>query len=139
MATIIQETVVDARAEEVWAALRDFGALHERLAPGFVVDTQVDGDVRTVTFANGGVARELLVGVDEGARRLAYSVIESGLSFTHHNASATVVPEGEDRCRFVWVADVLPDEVAPVVAGMMAQGIEVMRRTLSSTSGAAVT
>lgn len=131
MATIIEETVVDAPAEEVWAALRDFGAVHTRLAPGFVVDAHVDGDVREVTFANGAVARELLVGRDEGARRLAYAVIESGLPLRHHNASASVVAEGAHRSRFVWVTDVLPDEVAPVVAGMMAQGIEVMRRTLS--------
>ena len=131
MATIIEETVVDAPAEEVWEALRDFGAVHERLAPGFVVDAHVDGDVREVTFANGAVARERLVGRDDRARRLAYAVIESGLPLSHHNASVSVVADGADRSRFVWVADVLPDEVAPVVAGMMAEGIEVMRRTLS--------
>ena len=132
MATIIKETVVDAPAPSVWEALRDFGAVHERLAPGFVVDSRLDGDVRTVTFANGAVAREALVGIDEQARRLAYSVVESGLGLTHHNASASVVPEGDGRSRFVWVTDVLPDEAAPVVDGMMAQGLEVMRRALAT-------
>jgi hypothetical protein len=132
MATIIEETVIEAPADAVWAALRDFGAVHERLAPGFVVDAQVDGDVRTVTFANGATAQEQLVGLDDGARRLAYAVVESGLHLTHHNASASVLDAGEGRSRFVWVSDVLPDEAAPVVAGMMAEGIDVMRRTLSS-------
>jgi hypothetical protein len=132
MATIIKETLVDASAASVWDALRDFGAVHERVAPGFVVDSRLEGDVRTVTFFNGAVAREALVGVDDGARRLAYAVVESGLGLTHHNASAAVVPEGDGRSRFVWVTDVLPDEAAPVVAGMMEQGLEVMRRTLSA-------
>ena len=131
MATLIRETEVEAPAEAVWAALRDFGAVHERVAPGFVVDAQLDGDVRTVTFFNGAVAREALVGLDDGARRLAYSVVESGLGLTHHNASATVIPEDDRRSRFVWVADVLPDEAAPTIAGMMEQGLEVMRRALA--------
>src|SRR5215213_4465325 len=101
MATIIKETQVEAPAEAVWAALRDFGAVHERLAPGFVVDTHLEDGVRTVTFGNGAVAREALVGVDDRARRLAYTVVESGLGFTHHNASATVVAESDGSSRFV--------------------------------------
>jgi carbon monoxide dehydrogenase subunit G len=132
MATIIREAHVAAPADAVWAALRDFGAVHERVAPGFVVDAQLEDDVRTVTFFNGAVAREALVGVDEEARRLAYSVVESGLGLRHHNASASVVPDGEGGSRFVWVTDVLPDDAAPTIAGMMEQGLEVMRRTLSS-------
>jgi len=134
MATIIKETVVDAPADAVWEALRDFGAVHERVAPGFVVDSRLEGDVRTVTFFNGAVAREALVGVDDGARRLAYAVVESGLGLRHHNASASVVPEGDGRSRFVWVTDVLPDEAAPVVAGMMQQGLDVMRRALAASA-----
>ena len=132
MATIIKETLVDAPAPAVWEALRDFGAVHERVAPGFVVESRLEGDVRTVTFFNGAVAREALVGLDDSARRLAYAVVESGLGLTHHNASASVVPEGDDRCRFVWVTDVLPDDAAPVVAGMMEQGLEVMRRAMAT-------
>jgi len=132
VATIIKEALVEAPAEAVWAALRDFGAVHQRVAPGFVLDAQLDGDVRTVTFANGAVAREQLVGADDAARRLAYSVVESGLGLTHHNASASVAPEGDGCSRFVWVTDVLPDEAAPTIAGMMDQGLEVMRRALSS-------
>jgi hypothetical protein len=49
---------------------------------------------------------------------------------THHNASAQVFPDGEGRCRFVWIADLLPHEAAPGVAGMMDQGLAVIKRTL---------
>ena len=56
MATIRKEIALDARPDDVWAALRDFHAVHERLAPGFVTESRPDGDARIVTFANGAVA-----------------------------------------------------------------------------------
>lgn len=137
MATIIEEVVIDARPDDVWAALRDFGAVHERLVPGFVVECRPEGgDSRVITFFNGAVAREVLVGVDDDARRLAYSVVEGPLGSTHHNASAQVFPEGDGRTRFVWITDVLPDAVGPVVREMMVRGIGVMQQTLSGASAA---
>jgi hypothetical protein len=139
MASIRKEISIDARPDDVWAALRDFGALHRRLVPGFVTDAQLDGDdTRVVTFFNGVVAREKLVGVDDDARRLAYSVLESPLGATHYNGSAQVLAEGDgDRgCRFVWIVDVLPHDVAEVVSGLMSQGIDAMKRTLESQAAA---
>jgi hypothetical protein len=59
MATIRKEISIAARAEEVWDAVRDVGALHTRLVPGFVIDTRLEPGARIVTFANGMVAREL--------------------------------------------------------------------------------
>jgi len=38
MASIRKEILIDAPPEDVWAAVRDVGAVHRRLAPGFVVD-----------------------------------------------------------------------------------------------------
>ncbi|MDQ3758279.1 MAG: SRPBCC family protein [Actinomycetota bacterium] len=133
MASIHKEITIDARPEDVWDALRDFGAVHERLAPGFVVDARLDGDdARIVTFFTGSVAREVLVGVDEEARRLAYSVVEGPLPVTHHNASAQVLADGDGQARFVWITDVLPDAVAPHVDGLMAQGIAVIKQALEA-------
>jgi carbon monoxide dehydrogenase subunit G len=132
MASIRKEILIDAPPQDVWAAVRDFGALHERLVPGFVVDTRLDGDVRAVTFFNGAVARERLVAVDDQDRRLAYTVIEGPLGTTHHNASAQVIAQGAGRSVFVWVTDVLPDDVAPNVADLMERGISVIKQTLES-------
>jgi hypothetical protein len=101
--------------------------------PGFVVACDLDGpDTRVVTFFNGAVAREVLVGVDDDARRLAYTVVEGPLDSTHHNASAQVVPEDGDRIRFVWTTDVLPDAVAAMVGELMDRGIAVIKQTLES-------
>jgi (2Fe-2S) ferredoxin len=132
MATVRKEIVIDARPDDVWDALRDYGAVHERLATGFVVDAHLDGDDRIVTFGSGAVARERLVAIDEEHRRLVYSVVESPLGATHHNASAQVVADGDDRVRFVWITDVLPDHLAPVVDELMEQGARVMKQTLES-------
>jgi hypothetical protein len=87
MASVMREIAIDAAPDDVWDALRDFGAVHERLAPGFVVATELDADeTRVVTFFSGAVARERLVGVDEATRRLVYSVVEGPLGSIHHNA-----------------------------------------------------
>jgi hypothetical protein len=130
MATIYKEFVVQAGVDQVWDALRDFGAVHQRLAPGFVTDCRLEEEgARVVTFANGAVARELLVGVDESARRLCYTV--AGSQAAHHNASAQVFAEGPERTRFVWITDVLPHEHAKYIDAMMAQGAEVMKSALA--------
>ena len=132
MATIIKEAIIDASPEDAWGALRDFGAVHERLVPGFVVDCRLDDDgSRVVTFFNGAVAREILIGVDEAARRLAYAAVEGPLGSTHHNASAQVLAAPGGGTRFVWTTDVLPDAVAPIVDQMMARGIAVIEETLA--------
>jgi carbon monoxide dehydrogenase subunit G len=129
MASIHKETHLDAKPADVWAAIRDVGAVHRRLAPGFVIDTRMDGDAaRIVTFANGLVVRELIVDVDDDVRRLAYSAV--GGRSTHHNASFQVFADGERGSRLVWIADVLPHEVAKPIADMMEQGLDAVRQTL---------
>jgi len=128
MASIRKEISIDARPEDVWAALRDVGALHTRLVPGFVVDTHLEEGARVVTFGNGTVARELIVDLDDEARRLVWSVV--GGRFTHHNASAQVFPDGGERSRFVWIADLLPNELAGDIGALMEQGTAVIKKTL---------
>lgn len=129
MASIRKEIVIDARPEKVWDAIRDVGALHERLVPGFVVDTRLEEGARVVTFGNGVVARELIVDLDDAVRRLVWAVVGSP-RLTHHNASVQVFADGEHRSRVVWIADVLPNEIAGYMAGLLDQGLGVMKKTL---------
>ena len=128
MASIYKEIIIDAHPDDVWDALRDFGAVHTRLAPGFVLDTKLDGDARIVTFANGSVARETLVDCDDKRRRLAYAIVSERLK--QHSASVQVFAEGETRSRVVWIADVLPHEIAPYMDGQMDQGLLAMQKKL---------
>jgi hypothetical protein len=128
MASIHKEIIIDANPADVWDALRDFGALHTRLVPGFVTDTKLEGDARIVTFANGTVAREILVDCDDKRRRLVYAIKNERL--TQHSASAQVFPEGESRTRFVWIADVLPHDFAAYMEGQMELGLAAMQKAL---------
>lgn len=140
MASITKQIDIDAPAAAVWDALRDFGALHERLVPGFVTDARMVGDdVRAITFFNGARARERLVTIDDGQRRLVYTVIESGLNGTHDNSSAQVIDLGDGTSRFIWVKDVLPDTLAPIIDGLMVRGIAVIKTTMESAEQRAPT
>lgn len=135
MATIRKEFRIDAPAQEVWEAFRDVYAVHKRLATGFVTDCRRDGEDRIVSFANGLVAREVIVDVDDVQRRLVYSAKSQRLA--HHNASFHVCEDGPARCRVVWLAYVLPHEVAGAIGAMMDQGVAAMSRTLESHSAPA--
>ncbi len=137
MASIRREVLIGVPAAQAWAAMRDVGALHTRLAQGFVADCRLDGEgARIVSFANGMVVRELIVTVDDDARRVAWAAVGGRLS--HHNASTQVFDEGTGgRCRVVWQADLLPDALAPAVAAMIEQGMAAMQRTLEAAAPAA--
>jgi uncharacterized protein YndB with AHSA1/START domain len=132
MASIRKEIEIDAPAEHVWAAIRDIGAVHTRFAREFVVDTKLDGDSRLVTFANGEVVRERIVDIDDRAQRLAYAVVD--WRTTHHNASFQVMPDGNERCRLVWITDLLPDALEELVGGFVEQGCAAIKRTLEARS-----
>ncbi|QBB70811.1 SRPBCC family protein [Pseudolysobacter antarcticus] len=136
MASIHQEISIDASPEYIWAAVADVGAVHTRLAPGFVVDTQLEPGVRIVTFANGLVARELIVAIDHDRRRLVWAIV--GGRLTHHNASLQVFAEDAGRSRVLWIADLLPDELAPNIGAMIVQGLRVMQQTLEHSVAQAI-
>jgi hypothetical protein len=132
MASIIRAAIIEAPAAKCWEAVMDFGALHERLARGFVTDTVMLSDRdRRVTFANGAVAVERLVGVDVERMRLAYGVVDSPLGTEHYNASVQIMPLGAAQCRFVWTVDLLPDELAGRVGELMDAGLKAMADTLA--------
>ena len=128
MATVRKTISTTASPDAAWSALRDIGALHTRLVPGFVVDTKLEPGARIVTFGNGMVVRELIVTLDDDARRVVWSAV--GGSLTHHNASAQVATGPSGETTIVWIADFLPNEAAPTIEGMMDQGMAVMKKTL---------
>jgi carbon monoxide dehydrogenase subunit G len=129
MATIYKEIIIDAPVEHVWDAMRDVGALHTRLVPGFVTNTRLEGDVRVVTFANGMVVTEPIVSLDDTRRRLVWTLKE-GANTTHYNAVLEAHPDG-DRTRVRWTTDLLPNEVTEQIGQMQDQALAAMKRALS--------
>lgn len=128
MASLRKQISTRAHPDDVWAAIRDIGALHTRLVPGFVTDTQLAPGERIVTFSNGMVVREPIVAIDEDQRRLVWTAIVP--SVTHYNASAQVFAESDGGTKVVWIADLLPNEAAGMVGQMMDQGVIAMKTCL---------
>ncbi|MBV8840747.1 MAG: SRPBCC family protein [Alphaproteobacteria bacterium] len=130
MASIRLEMTVAADPAKAWDAVRDVGAIHTRLAPDFVSDVSMEGEAaRIVTFRNGMVARELIVDVDDAARRLVWSVV--GGRMTHHNGALQIVAEPAGS-RVIWVADILPHDLKAAIQGMMQQGMDAMKKKLDA-------
>ena len=132
MASIHKEMEIDRSKDFVWDAIRDVGAIHKRLVPGFVVDCKLEGDSRIVTFANGMVARELIVTVDDSICRHSWSA--RGELLIHHNASVQVFSEGDNKCRVTWIADLMPNEVAETMAEMIQHAMNTMKQTLEGNA-----
>ncbi len=128
MATVRKEFRSARSADEVWAKLRRFDAVHE-LAPGFVTATKMEpSGARLVTFANGMEIREWLVSSSDAERRLVYAIIDHP-RFQHYSASAQVVEDGAGS-RFVWTVDFLPDAMAGMQDASMEAGAAAMARAL---------
>lgn len=129
MATLRRQIALNANAGTVWSAIKDFGAVHTRVAPGFLTRLEMDKGDRVITFFNGLVARERLITVDDEDCRLVYAVIEGQPS--HYNAAVQVFPEG-DGSRLVWTIDILPNELAPTIGGLMDHAAGFMKKALEA-------
>ncbi|MBD8892643.1 SRPBCC family protein [Roseibium litorale] len=131
MATIRKEIQTSAPPEKVWDAIRDIGALHTRLVPGFVTDTHLEPGARIVTFANDVTVREPIITLDDEARRLVWSV--EGLQFSHYNAAVQIFEQSAATV-VVWIADFLPDDTSAEQNAAMEAGMCVMKATLDRLS-----
>jgi len=132
MASIRREIQVSVPPAQAWDALRDVGRIHERLVRGFVTRCDLEGDVRTITFADGMTVRERIIDVDDAERRVVWSVQDE--PFAHHNASVQAFESGNGGTRLVWIADLLPDALEDKVAGLIEQGLEAMKQTLEGVT-----
>lgn len=55
---------------------------------------------------------------------------------THHNASAQVLDDGRGGTEFVWITDVLPDELADPISLRMDRGLAVIKVTMEGSAPA---
>ena len=132
MASIIRDITVAAAPETVWQAVRDVGNAHQ-LFVGVLTDCRMGNGERTVTFANGMVLRELILDVNDEHRRVAYTAV--GGRTTHHNSSLQVFAAEGGRSRIQWITDFLPNELAPVLSGLVEAGAAAMKRQLDRFTG----
>jgi uncharacterized protein YndB with AHSA1/START domain len=135
MASLRQEILIEAPADVVWDVLRDIDAVHQRLLPGRVTGTRVEGDHRFLTFPDGHVVHELIIAVDDDTRRLAYAVVEGARPPAEfHHATFEVRPEGDGSCRLIWTTDVLPHALAEVIRVRMERGAQEMKEAIEAVA-----
>jgi hypothetical protein len=128
MASIYKELGIEVSAGQAWAALRRVGDAHTLFAP-VLVNAQLDGDVRTVRFANGMVLQERILDVDDERRRVAYTAL-NGPGMMYHHASMQVLDAGPKRCLFVWITDFLPGEISDNLRSLIEQGAQALKGNL---------
>ena len=130
MTSFAIEVITDASTAAVWDAIRDIGALHTRLVPGFVTDAELVPGGRRVTFANGMTVIEPIVSLDDNLRRLVWTAQGGSSGVTHYNGAVQVFPREAGGTRVVWIADILPSEAAGPIIEMMKAGGAAMRSAL---------
>jgi hypothetical protein len=130
MATIRSELKTRARPSDVWSAIRDIGALHTRLVPGFVADTKLEPGARVVTFVDGRVLREPIVALDDEARRLVWTAESERVR--HYNAALQVSELADGLTSVVWTADYLPDDIGGFLSKAIEASMAAMQRSLDA-------
>jgi len=132
MASIDTSVRIGLAPAKVWDAVSDVGAIHERLAPGVVVATEMLADAvvptRRVTFAHGPVVDEVIVDIDDRRRRLVWSI--RGGQVAHHNGAMQVHDDGAGGSQVSWIADVLPDALVDIFAPTMEAALRAMKQHL---------
>ena len=129
MASITEHVSVAVDAHRAWQSLRDVGRAHVLFAP-VVVAGSIAGEIRTVTFANGMVAQERILDVDDKQRRVAYAALNvPGMEY--HHASMQVIEDGPGRCHFLWITDVHPAAVADSIR-RITQGAQALKKNLEA-------
>ena len=134
MASIHHQVAVGVDVKKAWRALRSVGEAHRLFAP-VLTDTKLEGDTRTVTFANGMILRERILDVDDKRHRVAYSALDAP-GMTYHHATMELVDTGDGRCLFVWVTDFLPEEIRGNIAPLVEQGTDALKANLEQKSTA---
>lgn len=133
------EVAVDVAVppDTAWGLAGDPVRIHEWFAPAS--DTAVEGDLRTVTMANGAQLVERLVDRDDAARTYSY-VVEQGIpGLTSHRATIRV-EEASAGSRVLWrqtaTSEVEGYDIEARLSAPMTAALGVLRARLEGEAGA---
>jgi carbon monoxide dehydrogenase subunit G len=109
MAAGAVDVKIEAAPDVVWQKVGNFGQLEE-FFPG-IESFRLEGDDRIIGMF-GMEIRERLLGKDDAARVITYSVVD-GVPIDSHTATISVEEE-DGGSRVIWAYEVTPDEMAPI-------------------------
>jgi len=120
------------RPSRSWQVIGNFAAGPQQMAPGFVTDCRVEGEVRTVFFADGAVSQERLVAIEGNERRIVYAIVGGSLEPDHDNATMQVLSDGDGTSTLTWIHDVLPDTLADQLRDVMRDASPIIKAALEA-------
>ncbi|MBC8363551.1 MAG: SRPBCC family protein [Actinobacteria bacterium] len=134
MVTVAEEITIDAPADEVWAVV----AAPERQAEWFpgMKTSSVDGNVRTIGTAAGGMLLEEILCIDHERRRFEYR-ITGPMQFEHHLGSIEVEDVG-GATRVVYGQELEPTALTYVLGAAIRDaliGLKALLETGTTSRG----
>lgn len=139
MANVSMSTDLHATAEDVWKVVSDFNGLTKFISA--IVDSATEGHgvgaVRTLTLENGAQIVERLESLDDQARKLSYSIINSPLPLAGYVAVMNLLALGDRQCRLVWSSTFQPNgapesEVKKILEGIYSMGFEGLQKLFAA-------
>jgi NADPH:quinone reductase len=146
--SVIRSAVIDARIDEVWAALRDFNS-HDRWHPAVArsrMENDLDGDVvggvRRFSLTDGAEFREQLLRLSDREHTFSYCILDSPLPLFDYVATVRLKPVTDGgRTFWDWRSQFrAPDHRAAELEKMVGQkiyedGFSGLRRFLAGKEG----
>jgi len=143
MVKVYTSSVIDAPADRVWAAVRDFNALPQ-WHPA-IRDSKIEGNhpsdkigcIRNFNLRDGGNIRERLLALSDYDFTCTYAILESPMGVRDYIATLKLSPITDGNRTFAeWTAefDCEPDRAGPLAQqigqGVFQGGFEGLKRSL---------
>jgi hypothetical protein len=137
MAEIRVEEEVDARPDQIWQLVREFGGLmkwNDGIDSCKVEGSGV-GSVRTIK-TGGMEIQERLEHTDDVGRSFSYSIVSGAVPVENYLSSMTIHEAGGDRARITWQSSFDPkgipeEDCAKLFAGVYQAGIAALRKAVA--------
>lgn len=135
MAKVAMKTVVKTSPEQLWETIRDFNGL-AKFVEAVASSTQEGsgvGALRTLTLQDGGVIVEKLESLDDGARSLTYSIVDSPLPVAEYLSRMQVSRGAAGESTLEWSSTFAPkgvseQEAVQVIEGIYSMGFDGLKK-----------
>lgn len=139
MPSVEERVHISASPDDVWATVRDFGAIDEYVPP--ITNAELSGDgvgaTRTLTLDDGAEVVERLDDLDDSSRTLRYSIVDGPLPIQNYEGVLSVQPIDESSCEVTWastfeVSEASVEEMSTVFGDLYTAGLNGLRERHTS-------